>query len=128
MSVKKVVSSKDAPAAVGPYSQAIRAGKLLFLSGQLPINPETGSIEAKDIEGQTRQALNNIRAVLIAEGLSLSDVVKTTVFLKDIQDFAKMNGVYKDYFTVDAPARSAVQVANLPLNAMVEIESIAVIE
>ena len=128
MPSKKVVSTNNAPPAVGPYSQAIRAGGFLFLSGQLPLDPKTGTITATDVEAQTRQAITNIKSILAAAGLSLSDVVKTTVFLKDIQDFAKMNGVYKEYFAQDAPARSSFQVANLPMNALVEIESVAIAE
>ena len=126
MPAKKIISSNEAPAAVGPYSQAVRAGNLLFLSGQLPLDPKTGTIVGEDIETQTKQVLNNIKAVLAAGGLSLSNVVKTTVFMKDLQHFQKMNGVYKEFFTQDAPARSTFQVANLPMNALIEIESIAV--
>ena len=128
MPAKKIISSNEAPAAVGPYSQAVRAGNLLFLSGQLPLDPKTGTIVGEDIETQTKQVLNNIKAVLAAGGLSLSNVVKTTVFMKDLQHFQKMNGVYKEFFTQDAPARSTFQVANLPMNALIEIESIAVFE
>ena len=125
---KKVIATSAAPAAVGPYSQAIKAGGFLFLSGQLPLDPKTSTITSTDIEGQTRQALNNIKSILASEGLTLANIVKTTVFMKDIADFTKMNGVYKEFFTVDAPARSTFQVANLPMNALVEIESIAVIK
>ena len=128
MTAKKVVSTNTAPQAVGPYSQAVRANGFIFLSGQLPLDPKTGTIAATDIESQTRQAMNNIKAILTSCGSSLSDVVKTTVFLKDIQDFTRMNGVYKEYFAQDAPARSTVQVANLPMNSLVEIESIAIAE
>ena len=125
---KKVIATSAAPAAVGPYSQAIKAGGFLFLSGQLPLDPKTSTITSTEIEGQTRQALTNIKSILASEGLTLANIVKTTVFMKDIADFAKMNGVYKDFFTVDAPARSTFQVANLPMNALVEIESIAVLK
>ena len=128
MPSKKVVSTNNAPPAVGPYSQAIRAGNFLFLSGQIPLDLKSGTIVGEDIETQTRQVISNMKAVLAAAGLSLSDVVKTTVFLKDIQHFAKMNGVYKEYFTQDAPARSTVQVANLPMNGLVEIESVAFLQ
>ena len=128
MPAKKIISSNEAPAAVGPYSQAVRAGNLLFLSGQLPLDPKTGTIVGEDIETQTKQVISNIKAVLEAGGLSLSNVVKTTVFMKDLQHFQKMNGVYKEFFTQDAPARSTFQVANLPMNALIEIESIAVFE
>ncbi|MBI2850668.1 MAG: RidA family protein [Chloroflexi bacterium] len=128
MPVKKIISTNAAPPAVGPYSQAIRAGSFLFLSGQLPLDPKSGTIVGDDIEAQTRQVILNIKSILAAEGLSLSDVVKTTVFLKDIQHFPKMNGIYKEFFSQDAPARSTFQVANLPMNALVEIESIAIAE
>ena len=128
MPAKKIISSNEAPAAVGPYSQAVRAGNLLFLSGQLPLDPKTGTIVGEDIETQTKQVISNIKAVLAAGGLSLSNVVKTTVFMKDLQHFQKMNGVYKEFFTQDAPARSTFQVANLPMNALIEIESIASFE
>lgn len=128
MTSKKIITSSAAPPAVGPYSQAVRAGNLLFLSGQLPLDPNTGALAGEDIETQTRQAITNIKAVLAAAGLSLANVVKTTVFMKDLQHFQKMNGVYKEFFTQDAPARSTFQVANLPMNALVEIESIALFE
>ena len=128
MASRKVISTNTAPPAVGPYSQAIQAGGFVFLSGQLPLDPKTGTITGEDIEAQTRQALNNIKAILAASGLSLADVIKTTVFLKDIQHFSRMNGIYKEYFPQDAPARSSFQVANLPMNALVEIESIAVVK
>jgi len=126
MPVKKVVSSDAAPSAVGPYSQAIRVGNFLFLSGQLPLDPGTGEINGDDIKTQKKQAINNVQAILSEEGLSLFNVVKTTVFLKDIRHFSRMNEVYKEFFIQDAPARSCFEVANLPLNALVEIESIAV--
>lgn len=128
MATRKVISTSAAPPAVGPYSQAIRAGGFLFLSGQLPLDPKTSTIVGEDIETQTRQVLVNIKSVLSSVGLSLADVVKTTVFLKDIQHFPKMNGIYKEFFPQDAPARSTVQIANLPMNALVEIESIAAAE
>ena len=121
----QTVHSDSAPAAVGPYSQAIRSGHLLFCAGQLPLNPETMKIEAADIAGQTSQVLTNIKAVLAAADLDLSHVVKTTVFLKDLSDFATMNGLYSDAFGSHKPARSTVQVAKLPLDALVEIEVIA---
>ena len=128
MPAKKIISTTTAPPAVGPYSQAVRAGNLLFLSGQLPLYPQTGAIVGEDIETQTRQVINNIRAVLAACALTIDNVVKTTVFLKDLQHFQKMNGVYKEFFNQDAPARSTFQVVNLPMNALVEIESIAIFE
>ena len=124
--MKKVLSTEKAPQAIGPYSQGIDTGSLMFLSGQLPIVPSEGKIVAQDIEGQTRQALENVRAILEAGGCSTDDVVKTTVFLSDIADFVKMNGVYKEFFTEgNYPARSAFQVAALPQGALVEIEVVA---
>ena len=123
--MKKVLSTEKAPQAIGPYSQGIDTGSLMFLSGQLPIVP-SGKIVAQDIEGQTRQALENVRAILEAGGCSMDDVVKTTVFLSDIADFVKMNGVYKEFFTEgNYPARSAFQVAALPQGSLVEIEVVA---
>lgn len=121
----KIVSSPDAPAAVGPYSQAVRTGNLLFCSGQIPIDPATGKIEVQDVEGQVLQVFKNIRAVLSAEGLSLANVVKATVFLQDMADFPKLNPIYEAEFAGHKPARSTVQVAKLPLAALVEIEVIA---
>lgn len=124
--MKTVLSTDKAPAAIGPYSQGIDTGSLLFLSGQLPICPKTGDFAAADIEGQTRQSLTNVKEILAASGCTMDDVVKTTVFLKDIADFAKMNGVYAEFFSEgNYPARSAVQVAALPKDALVEIEVVA---
>ena len=124
--MKKVLSTEKAPQAIGPYSQGIDTCSLMFLSGQLPIVPSEGKIVAQDIEGQTRQALENVRAILEAGGCSMDDVVKTTVFLSDIADFVKMNGVYKEFFTEgNYPARSAFQVAALPQGSLVEIEVVA---
>lgn len=127
MPAKKIIAADSAPKAVGPYSQAVQVGSFLFLSGQLPLNPVTGEIAANDIATQTRQSLENMRAILAAAGASLSDVVKTTVFLKDMEHFAQMNQVYQQYFGTNAPARSTVEVAKLPRNALIEIESIAVV-
>ncbi|HAH61545.1 MAG TPA: reactive intermediate/imine deaminase [Treponema sp.] len=123
---KHTVYTSNAPAAIGPYSQAIRAGDTVYVSGQLPVNPATGEFAGDDISAQTRQSLENIRAVLAAAGISMSGVVKTTVFLKDMADFAAMNKVYAEYFPDDCPARSAVQVACLPKDARIEIEAVAV--
>jgi 2-iminobutanoate/2-iminopropanoate deaminase len=123
---KKVITAAGAPKAIGPYSQAVKAGRFLFLSGQLPLDPETGNISADGIEAQTRQAIENIKSILASAGASLSDVVKTTVFLKDIGHFPEMNQVYQQYFATDAPARSCVEVSRLPKDALVEIESIAI--
>lgn len=127
--MKKIISTKNAPLAIGPYSQGINTGNLLFLSGQLPICPAKGEITATDVEGQTRQSLENVKAILESEGCTMDNVVKTTVFLKDIADFAKMNGVYAEFFTEgNYPARSAFQVAALPKDALVEIEIVALKE
>lgn len=119
------VHNDNAPKAIGPYSQAIVAGNLVFCAGQIPLNPETMKIEASTIEEQTLQVLNNIEAVLSSKGLTLANVVKTTVFLKNFTDFPKMNGVYTEAFDGHRPARSTVEVARLPLDALVEIECIA---
>ena len=123
--MKEVIETPGAPGAIGPYSQAIDAGPFVYTSGQLPINPVTGEMPA-DIEGQTAQSLENVSAVLEAAGLSMANVVKTTVFLADMGDFAAMNGVYSTYFAAPYPARSAVAVKTLPKNALVEIEVVAV--
>lgn len=120
----KVISTKNAPAAIGPYSQAMITGDLIFTSGQIPINPETGNIEAKDISAQAEQAMKNLAAVLEAAGSSLDKVVKTTCYLQNIQDFAAFNAVYEKFF-VNKPARSCVEVGALPKGALVEIEVIA---
>ena len=123
--MKKVVSTEHAPKAIGPYSQAVEAGGLVFVSGQLPIDPATGAFP-EGIEAQTRQSLTNAKAILAAAGLGMENVVKTTVFLKDMNDFAKMNAVYAEFFPEGGyPARSAIEVALLPKDASVEIEVIA---
>lgn len=121
----EIISSQHAPAAIGPYSQAVRAGNLLFASGQIPIDPATGKIEATDFEGQTRQVLANVKGVLQGAGLTMENVVKCTVFLKDMADFPKLNPLYAAAFGDHKPARSTVQVAKLPLDALVEIEVVA---
>ncbi|MBR1630754.1 MAG: RidA family protein [Paludibacteraceae bacterium] len=120
----KNISTNQAPAAIGPYSQAIRVGNLVFVSGQLPIDPQTG-IMPDDVEHQTRMSLSNARAILQAAGTDLSHVVKTTVFLASMDDFAAMNGIYAEFFAQPYPARSAVAVKTLPKGAKVEIECIA---
>jgi 2-iminobutanoate/2-iminopropanoate deaminase len=125
MSAKQAVSSPDAPKAIGPYSQAVRAGQLLFLSGQVPIDPGTGQIVDGDIAAQTRRVFENLQAVLAAGGRSFADVVRTTVFLADMNDFAAVNEVYGQYFKEPYPARATVQVARLPKDARVEIDLIA---
>ena len=123
--MKKTIHTTDAPAAIGPYSQAIDLGSLVFASGQIPIDPATGTMP-EGIEAQTRQSLTNAGNILKAAGTDLDHVVKTTVFLADMNDFAAMNAVYAEFFTEGSyPARSAVQVARLPKNALVEIEVIA---
>jgi 2-iminobutanoate/2-iminopropanoate deaminase len=123
--MKQIISTKDAPAAIGPYSQAIRIGNLVFLSGQLGIDPETGNFAAASVDGQAVQVFKNIRAVLTEAGLTLDNVVKTTVFLADISDFATVNEVYARHFSEPYPARSAFAVKTLPKNALVEIEVVA---
>jgi len=123
--VKKAISSSDAPTAIGPYSPAIRAGQLLFVSGQVPIDPATGNMVAGGIPEQTRRVLDNVGALLTAAGRSFADVVRTTVFLADMNDFGAMNEVYGEYFTEPYPARATVQVARLPKDARVEIDVIA---
>lgn len=122
--MKQAISTEKAPSAIGPYSQGIKAGNLVITSGQLPLDPATGAFP-EGIEAQTRQSLTNCRAVLEAAGATMADVIKTTVFLSDMNDFAAMNGVYATFFEGACPARSAVQVARLPKDAMVEIECIA---
>ena len=121
-----VVSTPAAPKALGPYSQALVAGGFVFCSGQIPIDPATNAIEAVAVEDQTRQSIKNLSAVLEAAGSSLSNVVKTTVFIKDMNDFAAVNGVYAEMFGDTKPARSCVEVARLPKDVKVEIECIAV--
>lgn len=123
--MKKVIATTGAPAAIGPYSQGIRAGGFVYVSGQLPIAPATGEFEGDSIEKQTRQSIINIEAILREAGYGLEDVVKTTVYLKSIGDFAAMNGVYAEFFKGDCPARAAFEVAALPKSALVEIEAIA---
>ncbi len=124
--MKAILSTEQAPKAIGPYSQGIQTGNLMFLSGQLPINPAVGKIEAADIEGQTKQSLENVKAILASAGCTMDNVIKTTVYLKNISDFAKMNEVYRGFFSEgNYPARSAFQVAALPQDALVEIEVVA---
>jgi len=123
----RVVASADAPKAIGPYSQAIAAGNMLYLSGQIPIDPKTGKLmNEASIEDQTRLVLDNLKAVLAADGLTLANVVSTTVYMKDLNDFGKMNEIYGGYFTSNPPARATVQVARLPRDVAVEIGAIAV--
>lgn len=121
----KVISTSQAPAAIGPYSQAIHAGNLIYTSGQLPLNPATGAFPEGGIKAQTRQSLTNVKAILEAAGTDMNHVVKTTVFMADMNDFADMNAVYAEFFTEPFPARSAVAVKTLPKGALVEIEAVA---
>ncbi len=124
--MKRIINTTNAPAAIGPYSQAVEANGTLYISGQLPINPKVGKIEATDIATQTEQSFANIAAILAEAGYTFADVVKSTVFLSDISNFAGMNEVYKKYYQSECPARSAFAVRDLPLGALVEIETIAV--
>ncbi|MBQ2065346.1 MAG: RidA family protein [Paludibacteraceae bacterium] len=123
----ETISTKNAPAAIGPYSQAIKVGNLIYTSGQIPIDPATGTLVAGGIKEQTRQSLLNVQAILKEAGLSMSSVVKTTVFMADMNDFADMNTVYAEFFTEPYPARSAVAVKALPKGALVEIEVVAAV-
>ena len=123
--MKQVIHTDSATAAIGPYSQAIQIGDLLFVSGQVPIDPSTGAIVEGDVKAQAQQSLNNLKAILNAAGTNMGAVVKTTVFLADMNDFAAMNEVYAQFFQEPFPARSAVQVGRLPKDAKVEIEAIA---
>lgn len=123
--MKKTVATPDAPAALGPYSQAVWAGDLLFVSGQLCLDPKTGEMIGKDAATQARQTLANLEAILKSQGLSFDNVVKATVFAKDMNDFASVNEVYAEKFTKDPPARAFVEVARLPKDALVEIEIVA---
>lgn len=122
---KKIISTEKAPKAIGPYSQAIQVGNLIYTSGQIPIDPSTGAFAVGGIKEQTRQSLLNIQAILKEAGLTMANVIKTTVFLANMDDFADMNAVYAEFFTQPYPARSAVAVKTLPKNALVEIEVVA---
>ncbi len=124
---KKIIATTKAPGAIGPYSQGVSANQMVFTSGQLPINPADGKLVTDDVKEATKQCLENVKAILEEAGTTLENVVKVTVFLKDLNDFAAMNDVYKTYFTENCPARSAFQVAKLPLDALVEIEAVAVL-
>jgi 2-iminobutanoate/2-iminopropanoate deaminase len=125
---KQVITTADAPAAIGPYSQAIRVGNLVFTSGQIPLHPQTGDIVGETAAEQARQVLQNLQAVLQAAGASLQNVVKTTIFLTDLSQFAAVNAVYAEFFPENLPARSTVQVAALPRGVQVEIEAIAIVQ
>ncbi len=125
---KKVISTEKAPAALGPYSQAIKAGNMIFVSGQIPFVPETMELISEDVQEQAKQSLENVKAILEEAGASLNDVVKAGVFIKDMNDFAKINEIYAEYFTDNKPARACVEVARLPKDVKVEIEVIAVVD
>jgi 2-iminobutanoate/2-iminopropanoate deaminase len=122
---KEIVATEEAPKAIGPYSQAVRVGSLVFLSGQIPLDPSTGEISGADVAEQTRRVMENLRAVLHAAGVGFSEVVRSTIYLTDLRDFAKVNEVYGSYFPTEPPARATVQVAALPRGASVEIDMIA---
>lgn len=125
--MKEIISTKKAPAAIGPYSQAVVVGNMIYTSGMIPIIPETGELEAGDITAQARQAISNLIALLEEAGSDAQSVVKTTVFIKDMNDFAKVNEVYATFFTDQYPARSCVEVARLPKDVLIEIEAVAII-
>ncbi len=125
---KAVINTNNAPAAIGPYSQGIKVGNLIFTSGQLPVNPSTGELITGDIKKETRQCLENVKAILEEAGTSLEDAIKITVFIKDMDQFAKINEVYSEFFPLDKPARSCVEVARLPKDANIEIEGVAFIK
>jgi 2-iminobutanoate/2-iminopropanoate deaminase len=122
---KKIITAISAPAPIGPYSQAVMAGKLLFVSGQIAINSVTGQLVTADIETETRQVMQNIQAILIEAGLNFEDIIKTTIFLKDMNNFVKVNEVYGSYFSKDFPARETVEVSRLPKDVNVEISVVA---
>lgn len=124
---KEIISTPNAPAAIGPYSQATKIGNMIFTSGQIPLVPSTGHVVAGDVQAQTKQSLENLKAVLESQGSSLDNVLKSTVFIKDMNDFPKINEVYGQYFSANQPARSCVEVARLPKDVLVEIEVIAYI-
>ena len=123
--MREIISTTGAPGAIGPYSQGVKANGRLFVSGQLPLDPATGAFPGSDIDSQTRQSLTNVKHIVEAAGMTLADVVRVGVFLKDMNDFAAMNEVYGQFFTSDCPARAAVEVARLPKDALVEIECVA---
>lgn len=123
---KEVISTSKAPAAVGPYSQAIKVDHFIFTSGQIPFDPESNELVGEDIESQTRQVFKNVTAVLEAAGATLDDVVKTTMFIKNMDDFNTINKIYGEFFTENPPARSAVEAARLPKNVLIEVEVIAI--
>lgn len=125
--MKEIISTSKAPSAIGPYSQAVKVGNMLFISGQIPIDPKSGNIIDGDIKEQTKRVLENIKGILESIGANLSNVVKTTVFMVDLSEFSDMNEVYKEYFSENPPARSTIQVSALPRNVRIEIEAIAIL-
>ena len=126
--MKRIISTDKAPAAIGPYSQAIEVNSMIFTSGVIPINPETNELVTGGIEVQAKQAIGNLKNLLEASGSSCENVVKTTVFIKNMDDFATVNEIYKGYFATDCPARSCVEVARLPKDVLIEIEAIAIVK
>ena len=126
--MKTIISTPKAPAAIGPYSQAVLVNGMLFTSGVIPIDPETNTLVEGDVTVQARQAIGNLKNLIEASGSSMDKVVKTTVFIKDMNDFGKINDIYKDFFTSDFPARSCVEIARLPKDVLIEIEAIATVE
>ena len=126
--MKQIIQTNNAPQAIGPYSQAVMANGTLYVSGQIPVVPVTGAIVSDIVEEQTRQVLENVKAVVEAAGLTLNDVVKTSVFIKNMDDFAVINGIYSEYFKENCPARACVEVARLPKDVLIEMEAIAVLQ
>ena len=124
---KEIISTKNAPQAIGPYSQAVKAGNLMFISGQIPLDPETGDLVSKSIEDQAKQVLENVKSICEAAGCSLDDIVKISIFLTDLSNFAVVNDMMKEYFSEPYPARATVEVSGLPLGVNVEIEAIVLI-
>ncbi|MEW6697360.1 MAG: RidA family protein [Bacillota bacterium] len=125
---KTIICTEKAPAAIGPYSQAVKAGNLMFISGQIPIDPATGNVVEGDVQAQTRQCIKNLIAICEAAGAGLQDVVKTSVFIKDMNQFAKINEIYAEYFSTEPPARACVEVSCLPKNVLIEIEAVVVVK
>ena len=123
--MKEIISTDKAPAAIGPYSQAVKVGNLIFTSGQIPIDPATNTLATGGIEVQARRVMENVKAILSARGAGMDNIVKTVVFIKDMNDFAKVNEIYAEYFTGNYPARSCVEVARLPKDVLIEMEAIA---
>ena len=123
--MKEIISSNDAPKAIGPYSQAVKAGGMVFISGQIPIDPKTGMVVQSDIKTQTKLVMENVKAIITAAGCAISDIVKATIYLKNMDDFAVVNEVYGSYFPVDPPARATVEVSRLPKDVAIEMDFIA---